>query len=61
MPGGYGGLDLWRADIRQGKGVGIIENLGASINTPGNESFPSFCPNGTLYFSSDGRGGFGWT
>ena len=59
MPGGYGGLDLWRADIRQGKGVGIIENLGASVNTPGNESFPSFRPNGTLYFSSDGRGGLG--
>lgn len=59
MPGGYGGLDLWRADIREAKGVGVIENLGASINTSGNESFPSFRPNGTLYFSSDGRGGLG--
>ena len=59
MPGGYGGLDLWRADIREGKGVGIIENLGASVNTSGDESFPSFRPNGSLYFSSDGRGGLG--
>lgn len=59
MLGGYGGLDLWRADIREGKGVGAIENLGASVNTAGNESFPTFRPNGTLYFSSDGRGGFG--
>lgn len=59
MPGGYGGLDLWRADISNGRGVGAIENLGPTLNTDGNENFPSFHPNGTLYFSSDGRGGLG--
>lgn len=59
MPGGYGGTDIWRADIRDGKGVGSLENLGSSINTAGNECFPSFRPNGKLYFSSDGRAGLG--
>ncbi len=55
MPGGYGGYDLWRAEISGGHGVGRIENLGPSVNTVGNEEFPAFRPNGELYFSSDGR------
>lgn len=59
MPGGYGKTDLWRADIKGGKGIGVIENLGAEINTPGSEMFPTFRPDGTLYFSSDGRDGLG--
>ncbi len=58
LPGGYGGYDLWRAQLNA-KGVAAIENLGASINTAGNELFPSFRPNGDLYFSSDGRIGLG--
>jgi len=29
------------------------------INTPGNEMFPTFRPNGDLYFSSDGHPGMG--
>ena len=36
-----------------------LENLDAPINTPGNEMFPTFRPNGDLYFSSDGHPGFG--
>lgn len=55
MPGGYGGYDLWRAEIGGGHGVGRIENLGPTINTAGNEEFPALRPNGELYFSSDGR------
>lgn len=58
MPGGYGGLDLWRAAIGN-KVINVVENLGPEINTAGNESFPSFRPTGELYFSSDGRGGMG--
>lgn len=58
MPGGFGGLDLWRAPY-DGSEVGAIENLGASVNTTGNEMFPTFRPTGELYFSSDGRGGIG--
>lgn len=58
MPGGLGGLDLWRARITT-RGMGGVENLGADINTPGNEEFPTFRPNGDLYFSTDGREGMG--
>lgn len=58
MPGGHGGLDIWRARLMGGN-IGGMENLGASINTEGNEMFPTFRPNGDLYFSSDGRGGLG--
>lgn len=58
QPGGLGGLDLWRAPL-EGSEVGPIENLGPTINTPGNEMFPTFRPSGELYFSSDGRGGLG--
>lgn len=59
MPGGRGGLDLWRASITAGHGIGTIENLGPSINTAGDECFPAFRPDGELYFSSNGRGGMG--
>jgi len=58
MPGGLGGLDLWRVRITP-NGTGGVENLGAPINTPGNEEFPTFRPNGDLYFSSDGHEGMG--
>ena len=58
MPGGLGGLDIWRARITA-TGLGGVENLGEPINTPGNEMFPTFRPNGDLYFSSDGHPGMG--
>ena len=58
MRGGMGGLDIWRVAIID-DGYGSIENLGASINTQGDEMFPTFRPNGDLYFSSDGHQGIG--
>ncbi|UKK47690.1 OmpA family protein [Prevotella sp. E9-3] len=58
MPGGLGGLDIWRAQLTT-SGIGALENLGTPINTPGNEMFPTFRPNGDLYFSSDGHPGMG--
>lgn len=58
LPGGQGGLDLWRAQLTP-TSIGFIENLGAPINTPGNEMFPTFRANGDLYFSSDGHPGLG--
>ena len=58
MPGGMGGYDIWRVNIA-GKELGGVENLGAPINTPGDELFPTFRPNGDLYFSSDGHEGMG--
>lgn len=54
MPGGYGGLDLWRAPYDD-HGLGAVENLGPEINTEGDEVFPAFRPSGELYFSSNGR------
>lgn len=58
MPGGKGGLDIWRMRLTANGPVGV-ENLGEPINTPGNEMFPTFRPNGDFYFSSDGHPGFG--
>ena len=58
MPGGKGGLDIWRVRLSGGT-TGGVENLGEPINTPGDEEFPTFRPNGDLYFSSNGHGGLG--
>ena len=58
MPGGLGGYDIWRVQLTT-SGLGGVENLGAPINTPGDEMFPTFRPNGDLYFSSDGHEGMG--
>ena len=58
MAGGLGGYDIWRVRLTS-SGVGGVENLGAPINTPGDEMFPTFRPNGDLYFSSNGHEGMG--
>ncbi len=58
MPGGKGGLDIWRTRLTS-SGTGGVENLGEPINTEGNEMFPTFRPNGDFYFSSDGHPGMG--
>lgn len=58
MPGGKGGLDIWRVRITAA-GFGGVENLGEPINTVGDEAFPTFRPNGDLYFSSNGHQGLG--
>lgn len=57
MPGGYGGLDIWRIAINDR--VGTLENMGPQINTPGNEAFPYSRTDSLFYFSSDGHPGFG--
>jgi outer membrane protein OmpA-like peptidoglycan-associated protein/tetratricopeptide (TPR) repeat protein len=58
MPGGKGGLDIWRVRITPA-GFGGVENLGSPVNTEGDEEFPTFRPNGDLYFSSNGHPGLG--
>lgn len=58
MPGGKGGLDIWRVRITTA-GFGGVENLGEPINTAGDEAFPTFRPNEDLYFSSTGHPGLG--
>lgn len=60
MPGGQGGLDIWRMYIGNIKAKeGVLENLGECINTEGDEQFPAFGPQGELFFSSDGYPGMG--
>ena len=71
MPGGFGGLDLYYCEIsgnQEKKIKGKLKkvnklsepiNLGKSINTEGNEVFPYFMNNNSLFYSSDGRIGQG--
>jgi len=57
-PGGFGGMDLYRV-VKEFDEWGNPENLGEKINTAGNEVFPFFHPDGTLYFASDNHGSLG--
>jgi outer membrane protein OmpA-like peptidoglycan-associated protein/tetratricopeptide (TPR) repeat protein len=59
MPGGQGGNDIWRVAVYPDNTYGKPENLGKGVNTEGNEQFPFICDDGTLYFSSSARQGFG--
>jgi len=58
MDGGYGGTDIWSCTRINGQWDGPV-NLGARINTKGNEMFPFLAEDGVLYFASDGLPGFG--
>jgi outer membrane protein OmpA-like peptidoglycan-associated protein len=58
MPGGFGGSDLYVTTLNNGE-WSQPKNLGATVNTAGNECFPSIAPNGKLYFSSNGLKGLG--
>jgi outer membrane protein OmpA-like peptidoglycan-associated protein/tetratricopeptide (TPR) repeat protein len=58
MEDSEGGMDLYICE-KQGDTWTKPRNLGKIINTPQNEVFPYFSPSGTLYFSSNGHGGFG--
>lgn len=57
MPGGYGGLDIWRINLNER--AGSLENLGPQINTPGDEMFPYSRSDSLFYFSSNGHPGYG--
>lgn len=56
-PGGFGGTDLYRCE-RTDEGWTEPENLGASINTAGNEMFPTLFGD-SLFFASNGHRGLG--
>ncbi|MEM1325117.1 MAG: carboxypeptidase regulatory-like domain-containing protein [Bacteroidota bacterium] len=58
MPGGYGGMDLYRVERIENRWGDII-NLGPNINTEGDEVFPTLDATGRLYFASDGQIGLG--
>ncbi|MBI9063601.1 MAG: OmpA family protein [Marinilabiliaceae bacterium] len=58
-PGGFGGSDIYYADVYTDGMIGDPVNCGESINTPGDEVYPFVLPNGVLYFSSNGHPGLG--
>lgn len=58
MPGGFGGEDIWKVSV-DGETYGTPVNLGPNVNTEANESFPSIQDDNILFFSSNGRQGFG--
>ncbi len=56
--GGEGGMDIYKSEFKGGKWT-TPQNLGKSVNTPGNEVFPFVHEDGTIYFASNGWGGLG--
>jgi len=60
MPGGLGGMDIWKVAILEDGSYGVPVNLGDRVNTEGRETFPFIdSENNKLYFASDARKGFG--
>lgn len=58
--GGQGGLDIYMSRLKPDGTWGEPENLGSTINTPGNEKSPFIHSDSrTLYFASDGHPGMG--
>jgi len=58
MPGTFGQSDLYKVSI-DGDTYGAPQNLGATINTEGKETFPYVTSENEIYFSSDGHPGLG--
>ena len=59
-PGGFGGMDIWKTTMTAEGAFTAPENLGAVINTPGDDAAPFIHSDGrTLYFASNGRVGMG--
>ena len=58
--GGYGGMDIWKTTMTSEGAFTAPENLGSTINTPGDDAAPFIHSDGrTLYFASNGRVGMG--
>jgi hypothetical protein len=58
MKGSFGGKDIYMCRW-ENNDWSVPENLGASVNSPGNEIYPYAADNGHLYFSSDHFAGLG--
>lgn len=57
---GMGGKDIWFSEREStSEKFGRPRNLGAIINTEGDELYPYMRNDSTLYFASDGHGGMG--
>ena len=57
-PGGFGGMDLYRVDIEDEVFSDPV-NLGADINTIGDEVFPFAYGDQFMFYSSNGKDGLG--
>lgn len=55
---GWGGYDIWYSERTAAEGWGEPKLMSRSVNTIGNEKFPSL-DGDTLYFASDGHPGMG--
>ena len=53
-------VDIWFME-KTGNGWGPPQNVGAPINSPGQEWYPTIAQDGTMYFGSDRAGGKGRT
>ncbi len=58
MPWGYGGTDIYKVNLENGEWSEPI-NLGAIVNSEGNEMFPFIAADSVLYYASDGLIGLG--
>lgn len=60
MAGGFGGVDLWITTYdKRSDSWSLPVNLGEEINTAGNDLFPTWGPDGNLFYASDGLVGLG--
>ncbi|MDQ6470617.1 OmpA family protein [Flavobacterium sp. LHD-80] len=59
MPGTIGQSDIYKVIINADGSFGTPQNLGASINTEGKETFPYITSENEIYFASDGYPGLG--
>jgi len=62
LPEGFGGSDLYVSHLQPNGRWGLPVNMGAQINTVGDESSPFMhADNQTFYFTSNGHQGYGGT
>ena len=60
MAGGEGGIDLWMTTTTdEQKTWGLPQNMGPEINTAGDDMFPTWGPDNSLYYASNGMVGAG--
>ena len=55
MPGGHGGMDLWKISRNGDTWAFPPVNLGAQVNSAGDDVFPSMKGNDTLFYASDAQ------
>ena len=58
IPGGFGGVDIYKIAMNDDGSYGEAINLGEKVNSEGNEMFPTLYDD-MLFYSSDGKPGLG--